>query len=198
MRNTRLLRVLALVLCLGLVAAACSDDSDDSADAETDETTATTEAESTDTSESNMTDSSESAPTSDIVDTAVAAGDFTTLATALEAAGLVETLKGEGPYTVFAPTDAAFEALPPGTLDQLLADPEALADVLLYHVVEGEVLAEDVVGLDSATTVQGSDVTITVEGESVRVNDALVTMTDVMASNGVIHVIDAVLLPPSS
>ena len=198
MRNSKLLRVLALVLCLGLVAAACSDDSDDSADAETDETTATTEAESTDTSESNMTDSSETAPTSDIVDTAVAAGDFTTLATALEAAGLVETLKGEGPYTVFAPTDAALEALPPGTLDQLLADPEALADVLLYHVVEGEVLVVDVVGLDSATTVQGSDVTITVEGESVRVNDALVTMTDITASNGVIHVIDGVLLPPSS
>jgi uncharacterized surface protein with fasciclin (FAS1) repeats len=201
MRNRKLLSLLALLLTFGLIAAACSDDSDDSADdttADTEETTESTESETTDTTESNMTDSSDTAAESDIVDTAVAAGDFTTLATALEAAGLVETLKGEGPYTVFAPTDAAFEALPPGTLDQLLADPEALADVLLYHVVEGEVLAEDVVGLDSATTVNGADVTITVEGDSVRINDALVTMTDIMTSNGVIHVIDAVLIPPTS
>jgi uncharacterized surface protein with fasciclin (FAS1) repeats len=138
------------------------------------------------------------APEADIVDTAVAAGDFTTLATALEAAGLVDTLKGEGPFTVFAPTDAAFAALPAGTVEGLLADIPALTDVLTYHVVAGEVLAADVVGLSSATTVQGSEISIEVVDGSVILNGNVeVVATDVLASNGVIHVIDGVLLPPA-
>jgi len=135
--------------------------------------------------------------TADIVDTAVAAGDFTTLVAAVEAAGLVDTLKGAGPFTVFAPTDAAFAALPAGTVDALLANPDALEQVLLYHVVSGEVLAADVVGLTSATTVQGGDIAIAVDGGTVTLNgSSTVVATDVAASNGVIHVIDAVLLPP--
>ena len=134
----------------------------------------------------------------DIVDTAVAAGNFNTLAQALQAANLIDTLKGEGPFTVFAPTDAAFAALPEGTLDNLLANPEELAKVLTYHVVAGNVPAADVVTLDSATTVEGSDVTITVTDGKVMVNGANVTQTDIMTSNGTIHVIDAVLLPPTN
>ncbi|HEX2659243.1 MAG TPA: fasciclin domain-containing protein, partial [Polyangia bacterium] len=136
----------------------------------------------------------------DIVDTAVAAGTFTTLAAALQAADLVTTLKGAGPFTVFAPTDAAFAKLPAGTLDDLLkpANKAKLQAILKYHVVAGKVLAADVVKLTKATTVQGADVAITVSGTTVKVNDANVTATDVQASNGVIHVIDAVLLPPAS
>ncbi len=135
--------------------------------------------------------------TRDIVDTAVAAGDFTTLVAAVEAAGLADTLKGEGPYTVFAPTDAAFATLPAGTVDALLADTDALAELLLYHVVPGRVLAEDVVALTSATTAAGDDIAISVSGSAVRLNEsAAVVATDVEASNGVIHVIDSVLLPP--
>lgn len=133
----------------------------------------------------------------DIVDTAVAAGDFTTLATALQAAGLVDTLKGEGPFTVFAPTDAAFAALPEGTLEALLNDKDQLTAVLTYHVVAGEVTAAEVVKLDSAKTVQGQDVDIDVNGSTVMVDNAKVVKTDIMASNGVIHVIDAVILPQS-
>lgn len=135
--------------------------------------------------------------TEDIVDTAIAAGDFSTLVTAVQAAGLEETLRGEGPFTVFAPTDAAFAALPEGTLDSLLADPDALADILLYHVVSGEVLAEDVVGLESAETVNGASISIEVVDGMVMLNDSTtVTATDIVATNGVIHVIDSVLLPP--
>jgi transforming growth factor-beta-induced protein len=133
----------------------------------------------------------------DIVDTAVSAGNFTTLATALEATGLVDTLKGPGPFTVFAPTDAAFAKLPAGTLDSLLANPDQLRAVLTYHVVAGRVTAADVVKLHSATTVQGEDVAISTSGSSVRINNATVTTADIMASNGVIHVIDTVILPPS-
>jgi uncharacterized surface protein with fasciclin (FAS1) repeats len=140
----------------------------------------------------------EEAAMMDIVDTAVADGRFTTLATAVEAAGLVETLKGEGPFTVFAPTDDAFAALPEGTLDTLLADPTGqLTQILLYHAVSGKVMAADVMGLSSATTVQGSDIAITVDGDSVMVNGANVIITDIETSNGVIHVIDAVLTPPA-
>jgi uncharacterized surface protein with fasciclin (FAS1) repeats len=138
------------------------------------------------------------AASKDIVDTAVGAGSFTTLAAALTAADLVTTLKGAGPFTVFAPTDAAFAKLPPGTVDNLLK-PEnkaMLQSVLKYHVVAGKVLAADVVKLTKATTLQGSDVAITVSGGAVKVNTANVTMTDILASNGVIHVIDTVLLPP--
>lgn len=115
--------------------------------------------------------------------------------TAVQAADLVETLKGEGPFTVFAPTDDALAALPEGTLESLLEDIPALIDILLCHVVAGEVLAADVVGLDSATTVQGSDVTITVDGDTVKTDHANVVTTDIVTSNGVIHVIDAVILP---
>jgi len=133
----------------------------------------------------------------DIVATADAAGSFTTLLTAAKAAGLVETLQGAGPFTVFAPTDAAFAALPAGTLDSLLADPEALKKVLLYHVVSGKVTADQVVGLTSATSVEGSPITIAVKDGKVYLNDsAQVVTTDVMASNGVIHVLDKVILPP--
>ena len=130
-----------------------------------------------------------------VVDIAVADGRFTTLVTALGAADLVGVLSGEGPFTVFAPTDDAFNNLPEGTLDSLLADIPALTDVLLYHVVSGKVMAADVVGLDSAETVQGSSVGISVMGESVMVDDANVIITDIEGSNGVIHVIDAVIIP---
>jgi len=130
----------------------------------------------------------------DIVDTAVAAGSFKTLATALTAAGLVDTLKGPGPFTVFAPTDEAFAKLPAGTLDALLADKEKLTQVLTYHVVAGKVTAADVVKLQQATTVEGGAVKID-STSGVRINDAKVVQADVMASNGVIHVIDTVLIP---
>ena len=133
----------------------------------------------------------------DIVDTAVSAGSFNTLATALKAAGLVETLKGPGPFTVFAPTDEAFAKLPAGTLDSLLK-PEnkaKLAGILTYHVVSGKVMAADVVKLSNAKTVNGQSVKIAVNGGKVTVDGANVVKTDIAASNGVIHVIDAVLLP---
>ena len=130
----------------------------------------------------------------DLVDTAVEAGSFTTLAQALTAAGLVDTLKGPGPYTVFAPTDEAFAKLPPGTLDALLADKAKLTKVLTYHVVPGRVMAADVVKLASAKTVQGQSVKISTQG-GVKVDNANVTQTDIGASNGVIHVIDTVILP---
>ncbi len=134
----------------------------------------------------------------DIVDTAAAADDFKTLVAAVKAAGLVETLKGEGPFTVFAPTDAAFGKLPAGTLDELLKpeNKEKLTSILTYHVVPGKVLAADVVKLKSAKTVQGGEVTIAVEGGKVQVDGANVTATDIECTNGVIHVIDAVILPP--
>ena len=131
----------------------------------------------------------------DIVDTAVAAGSFNTLVTAVKAAGLVETLKGEGPFTVFAPTDDAFAKLPEGTLDSLLKDTDKLKAILTYHVVAGKVMAADVVKLSSAKTVEGQEVMIKASGGNVMVNNANVTKTDIETSNGVIHVIDTVLLP---
>jgi uncharacterized surface protein with fasciclin (FAS1) repeats len=130
----------------------------------------------------------------DIVDTAVAAGSFTTLVKALQAAGLVETLKGAGPFTVFAPTDEAFAKLPAGTLEGLLKDKAKLASILTYHVVPGKVMASDVVKLDSAKTVQGQSVKIDAK-DGVRINDAKVVKADIQTSNGVIHVIDSVILP---
>lgn len=134
----------------------------------------------------------------DIVQTATDAGSFKTLLTAVKAAGLVDTLEGKGPFTVFAPTDAAFAALPAGTLDKLLADKEALKAVLLYHVVPGAVTADQVVGLTSATTVEGSPIAIAIKDGLVYLNgSAQVVTPDVMASNGVIHVIDKVILPPA-
>ncbi|MCU0280301.1 MAG: fasciclin domain-containing protein [Acidimicrobiia bacterium] len=163
------IRLAAILAALGLFVAACG--------GEADETTTTT------------------APLKDIVDTAVEAGSFTTLVAAVQAAGLVETLKGEGPFTVFAPTDEAFAALPEGTVEALLADIPALTDILLYHVVAGKVMAADVVNLTSATTVQGSDLAIVVEDGKVMINGVNVITTDIETSNGVIHVIDAVLIP---
>ena len=136
----------------------------------------------------------DSAP-KDIVDTAVAAGSFKTLAAALDAAGLVDTLKGPGPFTVFAPTDAAFAKLPAGTVEALLKDKAKLTSILTYHVVSGKVEAADVVKLDSAKTVNGQSVTIKVDGKTVMVDGATVTAADIQASNGVIHVIDTVLMP---
>lgn len=135
--------------------------------------------------------------TSDIVDVAVSAGQFNTLAAALGAADLVDTLKGEGPFTVFAPTDAAFERLPAGTVESLLKpeNKDQLIAVLTYHVVPGKVTADDVVKLDSATTVNGADIAIAVVDGGLRINDANVVMADIGASNGVIHVIDSVILP---
>lgn len=133
----------------------------------------------------------------DIVDVAVENGSFNTLVAAVKAAGLVETLKGEGPFTVFAPTDAAFEKLPEGTVAMLLKpeNKDKLVAVLTYHVVAGKVMASDVVKVSSATTVQGQDVMVKVNGDKVMINDAHVVMADVKASNGVIHVIDTVILP---
>ena len=130
----------------------------------------------------------------DIVDTAVAAGSFKTLVKAIQAAGLVETLKGEGPFTVFAPTDEAFAKLPAGTLDALLKDKAKLQAVLTYHVVSGRVMASDVTKLSSAKTVQGQSLSIDTS-KGVKVGTANVVKTDVLASNGVIHVIDSVLIP---
>ncbi len=133
----------------------------------------------------------------DVVDTAVAAGNFTTLVAAVQAAGLVDTLKGAGPFTVFAPTDDAFAALPAGTVEDLLKpeNKEKLTKILTYHVVPGKVMSTDLTNGMKAATVEGAEVTITAEG-GVKVNDANVTTADIEATNGVIHVIDAVILPP--
>lgn len=178
----------------------------------TDDTTSTPAASASASASESMSPSS-SAPMSssaspsssaqDIVDTAVAAGSFKTLATALTAAELVDTLKGPGPFTVFAPTDDAFAKLPAGTLDTLLADPKGkLAPILTYHVVSGKVMAADVVKLNGqkVKTVNGAELTVNVDGSNVSLTDAtgakvMVTKTDIEASNGVIHVIDGVLLP---
>jgi uncharacterized surface protein with fasciclin (FAS1) repeats len=136
----------------------------------------------------------------DIVDTAVATGQFKTLASALDAAGLVGTLKGDGPFTVFAPTDEAFSKLPAGTVENLLKpeNKDQLVAVLTYHVVPGTVKAADVVKLDEVKTVNGKMVDINVKGDTAMVNNAKVTKVDIPASNGVIHVIDTVILPPKS
>ncbi|WP_377641406.1 fasciclin domain-containing protein [Oryzobacter terrae] len=187
------------VIGLALVLAACgSDDADPAA-------STTTSASATATPSESPSASPSASASGDVVDTAVAAGGFTTLAAALEAAGLVETLKGAGPFTVFAPTDEAFAALPAGTVDTLLKDPKGdLTQILTYHVVPGKVLAADVVGLDGqkVKTVQGAELTVGVDGSAVTLTDAAgatvsVTQTDIEATNGVIHVIDGVLMPTS-
>lgn len=173
---------LTLILALGLFGFACGSDDN-----------ATTASAGADTSGDEVMDE---APTQDIVETAVGAGNFTTLAAALDAAGLVATLQGDGPFTVFAPTDAAFAALPEGTVESLLQpeNRDQLIAVLTYHVVSGDVRAADVVNLSQATTVQGGTLNIdAVDG--VRINDANVVQADIVCSNGVIHVIDKVLLP---
>lgn len=137
---------------------------------------------------------------SDIVDTAVSNGNFTTLSAALEAGGLIDTLKSDGPYTVFAPTDEAFAKLPDGTVEMLLLpeNKDKLVEILTYHVVPGKVKAAEVVTLDSATTANGSDVAISIREDMVYVNDSRVVITDISASNGVIHVVDTVILPTGS
>jgi len=137
------------------------------------------------------------AASNNIVETAVSAGSFNTLVAAVQAADLADTLAGDGPYTVFAPTDEAFAKLPEGTVEALLANPDQLREILLYHVVPGNVTASQVITLSSATTAQGSDLNIKVAGGSVMIDDAIVTATDIETSNGVIHVIDTVLLPSS-
>jgi uncharacterized surface protein with fasciclin (FAS1) repeats len=189
-------------LALTLLVAACGDDNDDGDAAATEE--AGDQAATSDEATSDESDDMSDAAGDDIVDTAVAAGDFGTLVAAVQAAGLEETLRGEGPFTVFAPSDAAFQALPAGTVDTLLADPQGdLTDILTYHVVEGEVLAEDVVALDGqeVTTVNGATFTVEAGDDgSVTLRDAAgndvgVTQTDIETSNGVIHVIDTVLIP---
>ena len=185
-----------LVPALAIAIAACSTASSPS----TASTAAPTSSPATPAaSPSDAPSASAAAMAKDIVQTATEAGSFKTLLTAVEAAGLVETLQGEGPFTVFAPTDAAFAALPAGTLDGLLKDPAALEKILLYHVVSGSVTSDKVLGLTSATSVEGSDIAIAVKDGTVYLNgSAKVVTPDVMASNGVIHVIDKVLLPPAS
>ncbi len=199
-RTTR--RSVAALAGLTLFVAACGDDGDDSTEA-----TEATEAPAAETEDS-MAESEDSmaedaaAEEGTIVDVAVASGEFPTLIAAVEAAGLGETLSSDGPFTVFAPTEEAFAAALEAldmTAEELLADTELLTSVLTYHVLPDEVLAETVVTLDgeSVATVNGAEVTISVDGDTVMVNEATVVQTDIMASNGVIHVIDAVLLPAS-
>jgi uncharacterized surface protein with fasciclin (FAS1) repeats len=199
MTPARTLRLVAGLAALGVVAGACGDDAE-SAPTTTEATAPATMAPVT---EAPMTTPAP-ATDADIVDTAIAAGDFTTLVAALQAAGLEDTLRGDGPFTVFAPTDDAFAALPAGTLDTLLKDPAGdLTDILTYHVVPGAVSAADVVALDgkAVTTVNGAAITIGVADDgSVTLtdaagNDVAVVATDIQANNGVIHVIDGVLLP---
>ena len=133
----------------------------------------------------------------DIVDTAVGAGQFNTLVKLVQEADLVDALRGEGPFTVFAPTDEAFAKLPKKQVDALLKDKEALRQVLLYHVVQGKVMASDVTKMRSAKTLQGQNINIRVRNNVVRINDAKVIKADIVCSNGVIHVIDKVILPPN-
>ncbi len=183
------LKLISSLAILSLVVAACGETEDASADTLATETTVAV----TETTEA-MDDAAES---NTIVDIAVADGRFDTLVTAVTEAGLVETLSGEGPFTVLAPTDDAFAALPEGLLDTVLADQELLTSILTYHVIDGAVPAATVVTLESATTLQGEDIAIVVDGDTVTINGATVVITDIEASNGIIHVIDAVLLPPT-
>ncbi|MBT5852300.1 MAG: fasciclin domain-containing protein [Acidimicrobiaceae bacterium] len=183
-----MIRVLAALLALSLLAASCGDD--DPVESSTAD----------DMAEDDMA-GDDMAELGTIVDVAVANGSFTILVAAAQAAGLVDTLSGDGPFTVFAPTDDAFADLLEVlgvTAEELLADTELLTAVLTYHVIAGEVPSTTVVTLDgqTAATVNGADVTISVEGEAVQVNEANVVAVDVAASNGIIHVIDSVLLPP--
>jgi uncharacterized surface protein with fasciclin (FAS1) repeats len=134
----------------------------------------------------------------DIVETATEAGEFTTLLAALDAAKLTDTLKGEGPFTVFAPTDEAFAALPEGTLEALLKDTSTLEKILLYHVTEGKLTADDVVNKRSITTLEGQNLPVSVTEKGVFVGKAKIIMTDIETSNGIIHKIDAVLIPPKN
>ena len=202
---SKFLRLFVAFAALVLVAAACGDDAtvDEAAEAATDETEAMEDEsmEEGDAMEDDAMDDESHSGT--IVDVAIENGSFTTLVAAIEAAGLVDTLSGDGPFTVFAPTDDAFAAALDAlglTAEELLADTETLSSILTYHVVADEVPSSVVVTLDgqSVATVNGAEVTVAVDGDTVMVNEATVTAVDVAASNGVIHVIDTVLLPPSS
>lgn len=201
----------AAALAVSLGAAACGDDATEDDSATETETTETTE-EATETTEEAMDETTDetmdsaeeqtddtAAEAGTIVEVATEAGDFTTLLAAAQAAGLVDTLNGEGPLTVFAPTDAAFEAALADlglTADELLADTETLTGILTYHVVEGEVLSTDLTDGMTAATVNGAELTVDLS-DGVMINSATVVTADIQASNGVIHIIDAVLLPPS-
>ena len=180
LRSARSLGAIGLVVA-GLAVAGCGSDDDSSSEGAAAAPPAATTTEAT--MEENL------------VETAVAAGQFSTLTSLVEEAGLAETLSGEGPFTVFAPTDDAFAKVPQETLDSLAADPEALREVLLYHVVEGEARASDVAELSSAETLNGEPVDLETTERGVTVNEARVVRADVSASNGVIHVIDEVLIP---
>ena len=202
--TTRTLRLVAGLAALGVVASACGDDGADAETAATDTEATVPATMAPAATEPPMTTAPAAAADADIVDSAIAAGDFTTLVAAVQAAGLEDTLRGEGPFTVFAPTDDAFAALPAGTIETLLEDLAGdLTDILTYHVVAGAVPAADVVALDGqqVATVNGAAFTVGVADDgSVTLtdaagNDVTVVATDVQASNGVIHVIDAVLLP---
>ena len=197
MTNLRTTRLSAGLIALAMLLVGCADDDDGASSDETTDQAA----------ETTMADSGAAAgdeASDDIVDTAIAAGDFTTLVSAVQAAGLEETLRGDGPFTVFAPTDDAFAKLPAGTVETLLQDPTGdLAGILTYHVVPAEVMAADVAGMDgqTVTTVNGATFTVNVGDDgSVSLTDAAgntanVTTTDIATSNGVIHVIDSVLMP---
>ena len=183
-------RFLAILLAVSLIAAACGDDTSEEVVATTTTTTQPPPAE------------EEPEPSGTIVDVAVASGAFPTLIAAVQAAGLVDTLNSDGPFTVFAPTEEAFATALDNldvTAEELLANTELLTAVLTYHVLATEAPAELVVTLDgqSVTTVNGADITITIDGDTVKVNDATVVATDIQATNGIIHVIDTVLLPPT-
>lgn len=196
--NVKTRRIAASAVALSLFLGACGSDSDDG---DAPDTTTTQDSMLDD---STMTDDSAVEEQPDIVDTAVAAGDFDTLVAAVQAAELEETLRGDGPFTVFAPSDDAFATLPEGTVDTLLEDPTGdLAGILTYHVVEGAVMAEAVVGIDGqeVTTVNGATFTVNVADDgAVSITDAAgnevnVVATDIETSNGVIHVLDGVLMP---
>lgn len=173
------------LIIMGTLATGCSAPAAEVPDAESTAAEAATE------------EAAPAADTQDIVDTAVAAGSFETLVAAVKAADLVEVLKGDGPFTVFAPTDEAFAALPAGTVEDLLKpeNKDKLQAILKYHVVPGRVAASDVVNLTSADTVQGEQLSISASGDAVMINEAKVVKTDVQCSNGIIHVIDKVVLP---
>ena len=201
-------RTIAVTGAIGLAVFMGACGTEDNGDTTTADETTTAEmtTEETTTEDTTTEETDAAAAEGDIVDTANAAGDFTTLTQALETAGLVETLKGDGPFTVFAPTDEAFDTLPEGTLDELMADPTGdLAQILQFHVIEGEVMAADVLEMDGqqVATLQGAEFTVEVEGENVALVDGNGTRinvvdTDVDATNGVIHVLDGVMmLPPA-
>ena len=177
--NRKAIALLLAIPALGLGVAACSDDSDSNSNGDMGGVTQT------------PTDAG------NIVDVAADTPDLSTLVEAVTAADLAETLQGEGPFTVFAPTNEAFDALPAGELDRLLepANKEELANILKYHVVEGEVMSTDLTNGQKAKTLEGGSLTVTINGKTVKINDATVATADVPASNGVVHVIDQVLLP---